>query len=169
MVPTDILLEVYSPLGNPGRPGKTDTDPVVLEDTVIKEIATKHNCTPAQVPACCLATGLEKDSVVDVDYLIFPFSSTAQVCISFALHRGLPVIPKSVTPSRIAENFKATELKLDAEDMRRLREIKTNFRALNGRIFYQPDDTLETFWDMEEDEKFVVTQPEAKKQRREEE
>ena len=49
LVPTGILLEVYSPLGNPGRPGKTDTDPVVLEDPVVKEIATKLNCTAAQV------------------------------------------------------------------------------------------------------------------------
>ena len=97
--------------------------------------------------------------------LLFCFSSSAQVCISFALHRGLPVIAKSVTPSRIAENFKATEVKLDAEDMRRLREITITFRAVHGRIFFQPNDTPETFWDVEEDEKFVITQPEAKKQR----
>ena len=75
------------------------------------------------------------------------------------------MIAKSVTPSRIAENFKATEVKLDAEDMRRLREITITFRAVHGRIFFQPTDTPETFWDVEEDEKFVITQPEAKKQR----
>ena len=100
-----------------------------------------------------------------VDHVTFCFSFSVQVCISFALHRGLPVIAKSITPSRIAENFKATEVKLDAEDMRRLREITINFRAVSGIIFFQPDDTPETFWDVEADEKFVVTQPEAKKQK----
>ncbi len=42
------------------------------------------------------------------------------------------MIPKSVTPSRITENLKATEIKLDAEDMKRLRELESkNFRCLN--------------------------------------
>jgi diketogulonate reductase-like aldo/keto reductase len=41
------------------------------------------------------------------------------------------VIPKTVTPSRITENLKATEIKLDAEDMKRLREVgNRNFRFL---------------------------------------
>jgi diketogulonate reductase-like aldo/keto reductase len=41
------------------------------------------------------------------------------------------VIPKTVTPSRITENLKATEIKLDAEDMKRLKEVGSrNFRFL---------------------------------------
>ena len=41
------------------------------------------------------------------------------------------VIPKTVTASRITENIKATEIKLDAEDMKRLRELESkNFRCL---------------------------------------
>jgi diketogulonate reductase-like aldo/keto reductase len=44
------------------------------------------------------------------------------------------VIPKTVTPSRITENLKATEIKLDAEDMKRLRELESkNFRLFKER------------------------------------
>ena len=55
-----------------------------------------------------------------------------QVCIAFAPHRGIVVIPKTVTPSRLVENIKATEIKLDAEDMKRLRQLesKNNFRLV---------------------------------------
>ena len=33
------------------------------------------------------------------------------------------VIPKSVNPKRISENFQAAQVKLDADDMRRLVDI----------------------------------------------
>ena len=42
------------------------------------------------------------------------------------------MIPKSVTPSRIKENMKATEIKLDAEDMKRLCALgDKNFRYVS--------------------------------------
>ena len=44
-----IAFEAYSPLGTPSRPVKVEGDAVLLDDPVVKEIATKHNCTPAQV------------------------------------------------------------------------------------------------------------------------
>ena len=78
------------------------------------------------------------------------------------------MIPKTVNPARVVENLKSTELKLDAEDMRRLRDLDRNHRLLFGKIFWKETDTLENFWDVAEDEKFVIKPPEAKKQRSEE-
>lgn len=41
------------------------------------------------------------------------------------------MIPKTVTPARIKENLEGTQVKLDAEDMRRLKEVGSiNFRFL---------------------------------------
>ena len=42
-------MESYSPLGNPGNPDLKDTDPRVLDNAIIKEIAAKHSATVAQV------------------------------------------------------------------------------------------------------------------------
>ena len=48
-VSTGIVLEAYSPLGNPTRPTIKKEGPVLLDDPVLKEIADKHSVTPAQV------------------------------------------------------------------------------------------------------------------------
>ena len=44
-----ILVEAYAPLGSPTRYEVSESDPVVMEDPVINEIATKKGTTPAQV------------------------------------------------------------------------------------------------------------------------
>lgn len=40
------------------------------------------------------------------------------------------VVPKSTNPARIIENLKARDVKLDAEDMKRLTEIKTDVKLI---------------------------------------
>ncbi len=45
-----IVMEAYSPLGNPGRSSANkDSDPVVMEDSIIREIAERLKASPAQV------------------------------------------------------------------------------------------------------------------------
>lgn len=44
-----IALEAYAPLGSPTRMSPSPDEPVVMEDPVVKEIASKHGATPAQV------------------------------------------------------------------------------------------------------------------------
>jgi 2,5-diketo-D-gluconate reductase A len=61
-----------------------------LDDPVIAEIANKHGKTPAQT------------------------------IIRWHLDEGQIVIPKSVTPSRIRENFDVFDFALDDEDMRKV-------------------------------------------------
>lgn len=57
----------------------------------------------------------------------------SQICIAFAIHRGTVVIPKTVNLVRVVENLKSTEVKLDPEDMRRLREGDRNKRLMSVR------------------------------------
>ncbi len=115
-----IHVTAYSPLGSSDRPDKfkTENEPRVLQDPVILEIAASKNVTPGQV------------------------------LISWALHRGTAVIPKSVNPGRIAQNFEAQTVELSENDMNNIASLNKNHRYLSGEhwLYEGSSYTLESIW-----------------------
>lgn len=102
-----IHLTAYSPLGSMDRPQgmKADDEPLLLEDSTIQEIADRHEASPAQV------------------------------LLSWGLHRGTAVIPKSTTPAHIKENLAAVELDLSDEELDEIATLDRGRRYLRGEIW----------------------------------
>ena len=115
----DIHLTAYSPLGSGDRPEalKRDNEPSLLENEVIKEIADKHDATPAQV------------------------------LIRWSVERGTAVIPKSVNPGRIRENIESINLNLDSVDMDRIQELDRNFRYVTAKFFETEGNSYNNIFD----------------------
>jgi alcohol dehydrogenase (NADP+) len=69
--------------------------------------------------------------------------------ISWAVHRGTVVLPKSVNASRIAENFDSYQVKLDEDDMKQLGATERGFRFIKAKFLLTEGQTVEQFWDNE--------------------
>ncbi|XP_053114579.1 aldo-keto reductase family 1 member B1-like [Hemicordylus capensis] len=94
-----ISVTVYCPLGAPNWPWPaTSVGSSLLDDPVVKEIAAKHKKT------------------------------SAQILIHLHIQRNLAVIPKSVTPHRIKENFEVFDFKLSQKEMETLLSFKKRHR-----------------------------------------
>lgn len=102
-----IHITAYSPLGSPDRPSflKAEDEPILLEDSTIATIAERHNATPAQV------------------------------LISWAIHRGTVVIPKSINSDRMKQNLDAVDVSLTKEDMEDIAGIDRNRRYIDGEFW----------------------------------
>ncbi|NET09476.1 MAG: aldo/keto reductase [Merismopedia sp. SIO2A8] len=116
-----IGVTAYSPLGSPDRPSglKAEDEPILLQDEGIARIAQHHGVSPAQV------------------------------LISWALHRGTAVIPKSVNPTRMAQNLAAADVSLTPEDMEAIAALERKRRYVDG-TFWVIDNgpyTLANIWD----------------------
>jgi diketogulonate reductase-like aldo/keto reductase len=70
-----------------------------LNEPIIKAIASKHN------------------------------STEAQVIIAWHLKVGNVVIPKSITPSRIQENYQASKINLDSDDIAQILKLDAGIRV----------------------------------------
>ncbi|GGF39292.1 aldo/keto reductase [Echinicola rosea] len=117
----EILLTAYAPLGAAYRTkGQGGVDlPILLEHEAVKSIASKLNATPAQV------------------------------VLTWNMQRGISVIPKSVTPSRIEENFKSSVLTLSQEEMDKLNQLEGPYRFTDGKLWTAHNSPYEysDFWE----------------------
>ena len=91
---------------------------MLLEDETINQIAQAHSATPAQV------------------------------LLAWAISRGTAVIPKSVKPERLIENFKAQELALSEADCKALASLDKNRRYVDGSFWAPPGSpySVESLW-----------------------
>ncbi|GJQ78282.1 hypothetical protein Trydic_g22124 [Trypoxylus dichotomus] len=103
-----VTVVAYAPIGTRGyntalkKFGRPPKVlPDLLSDEIVNKVAQKHSKTPAQV------------------------------LIRFLLQVGVSAIPKSVTSSRIKENFNVFDFKLDEKDMKALRALD---KGTEGRI-----------------------------------
>ncbi len=116
-----IHVTAYSPLGSMDRPAgmKKEGEPIPLENDVIKEIASSHDASPAQV------------------------------LIAWALQRNTSVIPKSTNQKRLKENFDAQKLTLGVEEMEQIKSQEKAQRIVDGTFFTAESKgyNVDTLWD----------------------
>jgi len=117
----NIFLTAYSPLGSPDRPPqfKDPNEPGLFENPTIVEIANANG-----------------------------FSS-AQVLIRWAIQRGTSVIPKSVNPARLKQNFDSATISLSDEDMKKIAALEAKRRLITGKFWDAPElgYSVATLWD----------------------
>lgn len=102
----DIAVTAYSPLGSPDRPWAKSSDPPLLDNKLVSELAMKYHRTSAQIL-------IRLESLVLISLQNFPSPK-----IRFQVQRDVAVIPKSVTRERIIQNRQVFDFELTAEEMK---------------------------------------------------
>ncbi|MFT3751903.1 MAG: aldo/keto reductase [Paludibacter sp.] len=93
-------------------------DESIARNPTILSIAEKHSCLPTEV------------------------------ILAWGMKRGTAVIPKSVNPTRIRDNYESVYVKLDDQDMIDIGKIDRNYRVAKGLYCVMPDGayTYESIW-----------------------
>lgn len=116
-----IHLTAYSPLGSFDRSAalKGSDEPNLFDHPIIREVAAKRGV------------------------------SEAQVLIRWAMQRGTAVIPKSVNPERLRQNFEAQHIALTDDDMQMLSHVDRHYRFIDGTFWEFPGSsyTVANLWD----------------------
>ncbi|KAK3247508.1 hypothetical protein CYMTET_42995 [Cymbomonas tetramitiformis] len=121
-----IHLTAYCPLGSPDQfspdgLNREATGPLPLQNSTVVSIAKECDKT------------------------------AAQVLLKWAVQRGTSVVPKSVTPARIIQNFEAVQSwELSATHMKALNAFLPQYRLLHGAFHTGPKRTYKTLtelWD----------------------
>ncbi len=115
-----VAVTAYSPLGSPDSAAMMgrQDDVLLTKHPTIQQIAKAHEATPGQV------------------------------LIAWALARGTSVIPKSVNPRRIAENWAARDLELTAADMTAIAALDRHHRKVDGSFWFLGETySTKTLWE----------------------
>lgn len=99
-----IIVTAFSPLAKAGE--STNPSINILKNETLLKIATKHKKTPAQI---ALRWNLQRAP-------------------------NIGVLPKSVTPARIAENFQVYDFSLDGEDMTEIATLNRQYRFSRPKV-----------------------------------
>lgn len=96
----------------------TKSDTGITKEQLVLDIAKKHNCT------------------------------ASQVLLAWGMQRGTAVIPKSVNPERILQNFDSLRVKLDRNDMKAIATLDKKMRIARGAfcVFEGGAYSLDNIW-----------------------
>jgi alcohol dehydrogenase (NADP+) len=117
----NIHVTAYSPLGSFDRSAalKGSDEPNLFDHPILQQVAAKREV------------------------------SVAEVLIQWAVKRGTAVIPKSVHPERLRQNFRSRYLHLSDLDMEMISHVDRHYRFIDGTFWEFPGSsyTVANLWD----------------------